>query len=262
MVYEVDGAGPPLLLLHAGVADRRMWAGVIAPLARRYQVVTCDLRGYGESLLPDGAFAYTDDLRALLDRLDLRRVWVAGVSFGARVAVDFVLAHPERVQGLILVSPTVDGFAPDEALQRFGDEEEALLEAGDLEAATQLNVGMWMVGPHRDPAQVDVTLREQAAAMQRAAFDQPYPAGVSLRRPEVQAVERLDQIHCPTLVLYGTLDLRLFVLYAREVAEQVHAARLVAFDGVAHLVPMEAPARFVHEVVGFIGRHPATHMAG
>lgn len=231
-----------------------MWADVVTPLARRYQVVTCDLRGYGESLLPDGTFSYSEDLRALLDSLSLDAVWLLGVSFGARVALDFALAYPTRVSGLILASPSVDGFEPDQALKEFGDQEEALLEANDLEGATRLNVEMWLVGPKRIAEQIDISLLERVAAMQRAAFDQPFPPGVSLARPERRAAERLDEVRAPLLVLYGRLDVKIFVTYARDLAEQVTGARLVAFDGVAHLVPLEAPARFVHEVVAFIGQ--------
>ncbi|MFJ9561333.1 alpha/beta fold hydrolase [Streptomyces fuscichromogenes] len=98
--YVVTGDGPPVVPVHAGIADHRMWDAVVPDLAERHTVVRYDLRGFGESGPPTGPFRETDDLCRLLDHLGLERVRLVGASWGGRVAVDFGIAHPDRVHSL------------------------------------------------------------------------------------------------------------------------------------------------------------------
>ena len=165
----------PLLLLHAGVADSRMWDTQVDALALSFRVLRCDLRGYGRSPLPDGPFAYHEDVHALLSATGLDTVWLVGASFGAEVAVDYALTHPERVRGMVLAFPNVGGFEPSAAVKAFGGREEALLEARELEVATELNMRMWVDGPHRARDEVDGHVRATVAGMQLRAFKQPLP---------------------------------------------------------------------------------------
>ena len=103
VAYDDSGQGPPLLLLHAGIADRRMWEDVTPMLAERFRVLAPDLRGFGETPLPDGHFVYAADAAALLEGLGIERAHVVGVSLGGHIALDLALAHPPA--GLILQSP-------------------------------------------------------------------------------------------------------------------------------------------------------------
>ncbi len=105
-----DRAGPPgapsVLLLHAGVADRRMWDGVWSALAVDHDVVRLDLRGYGDSTSPPtGALAPHDDVLETLTHLDVARCHLVGASFGAGVAVEVALTSPELAESLVLVAP-------------------------------------------------------------------------------------------------------------------------------------------------------------
>ena len=97
------------MLLHAGIADRRMWREQMPALAARHRVVALDLRGYGDSELPPAPFAHHDDVVGLLDALGLDRAALVGCSFGGKVAVDTALAHPERVSALALFGAPVSG---------------------------------------------------------------------------------------------------------------------------------------------------------
>lgn len=71
LAYDDTGSGTPVVLLHAGIADRRMWREQVGPLAARHRVIALDLRGYGDSELPPTPFAHHDDVAGLLDALDL-----------------------------------------------------------------------------------------------------------------------------------------------------------------------------------------------
>lgn len=107
--YEVTGEGEPLLLLHAGICDARMWEEHMEPLSARFRVIRYDMRGFGRSNLPDGPFA-AHDARALLAYLGIGRAHSLGVSMGGTVALNLTLTYPEWVSALILVSTTVGGF--------------------------------------------------------------------------------------------------------------------------------------------------------
>ncbi|QZY30070.1 alpha/beta fold hydrolase [Nocardioides coralli] len=105
LAHDDLGAGPPVLLLHSGVTDRRMWADVAPALADDYRVVAPDLRGFGDSPLPGEHFTDVADLVVLLDNLAIDRVAVVGSSLGGRVALELATAHPERVSALVLCVP-------------------------------------------------------------------------------------------------------------------------------------------------------------
>lgn len=247
--YEVAGSGESLLLLHAGVADSRMWDPQFSPLAQRCRVVRCDLRGHGRSLLPDGPFAWHEDTHELLQALGMAPAWIVGASLGARVAVDHALAYPEEVGGLVLVSPVVGGFRPEGAVAEFGDEEDRLLDDGRLDEATELNVRMWVDGPARPPDAVDSSVRRLVGQMQLQIFSLPTPENVSLRPLEPPAIERLAEIDCPVLVVSGELDVPEFRALALRLAEDIPEARLLEVPGVAHMVSMEKPATFLDAVL-------------
>ncbi|MGH2544282.1 MAG: alpha/beta fold hydrolase [Ardenticatenaceae bacterium] len=255
LYYDESGNGPALLLLHAGVADSRMWDAQVAPLAEQFQVIRCDLRGHGRSPLPDGLFAYHDDVRLLLDALASERVWLVGASFGARVAVDLCLAYPERVKGMILVSAAISGWEPSGEVELFSEQEDALLGAGKLAEAVQLNVEMWVDGPYRSSDGVDPALRSKVAEMQARNFAQPFPPNVALRALDPPAIERLMEIRVPLLVVSGALDVAAFRELSETIAAQVPNARHVVIPKAAHLPSMEAPALFNELVAEFISAH-------
>src|SRR5690349_12792580 len=106
LYYEVTAQGEPLLLIHAGVADSRMWDEQLPAFTRLYRVIRFDQRGFGRSSFPAGPFASYKDPALLLDALAIEKVHVIGISFGGKVALDFALAYPARVTSLTLVAPS------------------------------------------------------------------------------------------------------------------------------------------------------------
>lgn len=100
--WQCDGNGPPVVLLGGGMLDARLWDSNIDPLAQRYTVVRCDLRGYGRSSLPNETiYRHCDDVRALIDHLGLEEVCIGGQSLCGSIAIDVAPAHPDDVRGLI-----------------------------------------------------------------------------------------------------------------------------------------------------------------
>lgn len=241
---DVTGTGTPILFVHAGVADSRMWNAQVEALSGGYQVIRYDMRGFGRTPMPDGPFAGWTDLRAVLDDLGIEKAHLVAASMGGAVAIDFALHAPDRVLSLVLAAPSIGGY-PDwsEAVQQFGEAEETALEAGDIDAAVEANLRMWVDGPHRTPDQVDPAVRGLVADMQKHAFELPMGEGVP-QRPEVPAFQRLSDISAPTLVVVGALDVADFHTMADRLAEQVKGARKVVVDGAAHVLSLEQPELF------------------
>lgn len=235
---------PTVLLLHAGVADRRMWDPQYAALAADHDVVRVDLRGFGESTQrPDGALDHVADVRATLAALGVERTHVVGCSFGAGVAVELALTHPDVVASLALLTPggsLIAAMTPQ--LQEFATAEDAALEAGDLDAAVQANVDHWVDGPGRDADPERADVRAQVAVMQRRAFELTADwDDVDEAELDPPALERLEEISLPTLVLSGGHDMDAITAAAEAVAAGHPGARHVHWADVAHLPSMERP---------------------
>lgn len=252
LYYEVSGQGPPLLLLHAGVADRRMWDGQVAAFGQGYRVVRFDFRGFGQSEMPPGPFSNHEDVRGLMDFLQIDRAHLLGISYGGMVAIDTALAYQERVLSLLLGAPSVSGAPPSERLRRFWQEEEAALDARDLVKATELNLELWVDGPHRGAEEVSPTVREQVREMQLAIFHKEVPDQVEEIELEPPAIERLGELTMPVQVLVGALDLPEKLALAERLMAQVPNCQKVVIPQVAHMLNMEQPEAFNRSVLKFL----------
>lgn len=252
LYYKVTGQGYPLLLLHAGIADSRMWDDHIPVFAQHYQVIRYDLRGYGKSRFPAAPFASYEDPAELLRALQVEKAHVIGASFGGKIAVDFTLAHPEMVRSLVLIAPSIGGTKPSPDVLRFNEEEEALLEHGDLAGATELNMRMWVDGPRRPPEQVDPKVRKRVYEMQYHAFTVPEPEEADDQALQPPAITRLAEIRVPTLIIVGDYDHPEKLALGRHLAAELPNTRLEIVAGAAHMVSMEQPEQFNRIVLAFL----------
>lgn len=232
---RVDGAGPTIVLLHAGVADSRMWDPQVAALSRAHTVVRCDLRGFGRSALSPGVVSCdAEDVLGLLDELEVEvgRFSLVGASYGGQVALQVASAVPDRVERLVLLAPAADLVEPDASLESLWAEEGRLVDAGDLDAATELNVDAWL-GPEADDE-----ARASVRRMQREALAQQVAAGdVESRDLPVH----LDRLVMPTFVFVGAHDFEFFRTIARELVARLPSARLVELPWAGHLPTVERP---------------------
>ena len=150
-----------MVLIHGGNLDAGMWDEDVPILARTYRVITYDVRPYGRSGPATAGYAWHEDLRALLDHLKIERADLIGLSLGARLAINFAIAYPSRVDRLVLAGPGLDGWAwtPDPQLAGLV----AAVKARDAAKATAL----WLQHPYMAPAMRDparaTTLRRLAA---------------------------------------------------------------------------------------------------
>ena len=254
IAYETHGDGPAILLVHEGVADRRMWRGQVPVLARDHCVVAVDLRGFGETPHASGPFSNVDDLREVLDELGIERATVVGGSFGAKVSLGFAVTHPERVERLVLCPPVLPGWEWSERVRRGWREEEEAFEAGDLDRATEVNLELWIDGPNRGPDAVDPEVRELVRTMQRHALELPEPDPPPEPAPDPDV--RLADVRMPTLVVVGDQDVEDFLAMAEAAAAGIPGARKVVIEGAAHVVALEKPQEFNAALLAFLADTP------
>jgi pimeloyl-ACP methyl ester carboxylesterase len=247
----VAGAGPAVLLLHAGIADPRMWDDQLPAFAARYRIVRCDLPGFGDSSLPRDEFAPLAQLAALLTHLHIERAAVVGCSFGGRIALDFALEYPARVGALVLVGSGVGGYRMSAALDAVEEQIEAALAAGDLDHAAELDLRAWVDGPRRTPEQLDPAMRARAHVMARHVYEVAAEGGRPLL-PARPAVERLTELRVPTLVLVGDQDQPDMLTIADLLAGGIPGATKATLAGTAHLPNMEQPQTFNRLVLDFL----------
>ena len=247
--YELAGRGPAVVLLHAGIADSRMWDGQFDALAATHTVVRYDLRGFGRTPPAPGPFDHAGDLRALLDALGLARVALVGCSQGSRVALDFALSHPARVERLVLTSPAVSGLRYDGPPPRQAAELDAADEAGDRARVNELEMQIWVDGPRRRPDEVAPAVRALAADMNAIALANE---GIGQEQRPLPAAERLGEVSAPVLVVAGELDAARTLAAAEALLARLPHARRVTIANAAHLPNMEQPEVFNAAVLAFL----------
>ncbi|MDI6105401.1 alpha/beta hydrolase [Actinoplanes sp. NEAU-A12] len=234
LAHDSAGSGPAVLLLHSTVCDRRMWDPQVPALtAAGYQVVRCDLHGYGDSPVPSTSFDEAADVAGLLTGLGIARAAVIGSSGGGRVALDVAARWPERVTALALLCTALRGHEASPELSAFSDREDALIEAGDVDGATDLNVDLWL-GPEADEDTRDAVraMQRHVFAVQLAAEEEGEPVRVELD---------LTRITAPALLVSGAHDLPDFREIAVHLAKLLPHARHTELDWAGHLPSLERP---------------------
>ncbi len=242
-----------MVLLHSGVADRRMWRAQAARLRGSRRVIRPDMRGFGESPLPAEPFGISDDVVALMDHLGIDRASLVGSSFGGLVALDVAARQPERVAALVLLCPAYQGLQPTATAERFGAEEDALLGSGDVTGAVELNVATWL-GPDADNEMRDLVRR-----MQRHAFEVQLAAEAGDVLPEDQPMEPDPAaVRARTLVVSGDLDMDHFRAIARHLATTIPDAQLVTLPWAGHLPSLERPEETSELVTDYLAERPVS----
>lgn len=243
--YELTGDGDPVVFLHAGGMDARMWEGQVEAFTRTHTVIRCDLRGSGKSAPPRLPFSASDDVLAVLRHLGIERTSIVGSSLGGRTAIDLAIEHPELVDRLVLVSSGLSGF------QFSADYQQAVVDVlGPLATGNEHGfVEAFLdstLGPRAEEAQPLVArmlIDNQSLFTGGAAF---------LQTVEPPALERLAAIIAPTLVLAGEFDHPDIRAIASLLAAAIENAREVVIAGAGHMANLDAPEEFNRVVLDFL----------
>ena len=254
LYYEVAGEGHPLVMVHAGIADRTMWDGQFAEFAKHYRTIGFDNRGYGKTEPVEGEFAIYEDIDGLLSLLNVGKTYLMGCSMGGGACIDFTLQYPHKVDALILVGSGPGGLTLDvpEAPQ-FAEYEQAS-KAGDWERVNELAIQVWFDGQGRTPDQMDAKQRAHVLEMNRQvlAYEQ---RGLGKRKAALDpsATQRLSELHLPVLIIYGDRDEAYIPAAADYMAQHIQGAKKVLMPNTAHLPNIERPNEFNRIVLDFLG---------
>jgi 3-oxoadipate enol-lactonase len=242
--YEVEGAGDPVVLIHAGVANLRMWDDQVAALRDAYRVIRYDTRGFGRTETDAVEFSNRADIAALLDHLGERSAHVVGLSRAGSIALDFALEYPDRVRTLVAAAGGIGGYeSPDESPMETFEEPDRYEQAKDWEALAEWETAYWADGPGQPPDRVDPAVRAKVHDWVLTNYRAEKETG----EPQVldpPAVGRLGELRPPLLVMLGTLDDSGTSESMRHLADAVPGARLEVFEGAAHMINLEQPERF------------------
>lgn len=190
--YERSGGGFPVIFLHAGVADSRMWEPQVAAFAKHFDVIRPDMRGFGDSELPAVRWSPVDDILALMDELDLKPAHLVGCSIGGGLAIDFALSHPARVSKLVMVGAGVSGTDYGSRYAHLYAEVDTAEKAGDLEGINEAEMHLWLDGPGRPRGYVRQPLRDLFLDMNGRSLRSDFNVAPMLRM-EPPAAGRLDE---------------------------------------------------------------------
>lgn len=251
LYYEVAGSGEPVVLIHGGFGDRRMWDAQFDVLARDYRVLRYDHRGFGRSPAPDSTYSPIRDLIQLLDRAEMDRAHIVGNSLGGALAITFALLHPERVRSLTVVASGADGFRYPQSDIEAITEVIALMRGGKREEA----LAKWLANPMLAVANTQPDVKEKVARMVRenaGIWTMPAWPQQPLTPP---ARERLGRIRVPTLVVIGDRDARSVRMFADSTARMIPGAERVVMQETDHLPHMEKPAEFNRVLHEFLSGH-------
>lgn len=254
LYYERAGAGHPLVLLHEGIADSRMYDDQVVAFATHYEVIRYDIHGFGQSGTPTVPFTNHEALRDLLQALHVERTILLGMSMGGQIALDATLAYPAMVDALILAGAAVGGYDDAATTAAQWQEIGQAFEQDDMDRAVELTLRMWVDGPRRSPEQVAPGVRERVRVMTAQAFSLPEVDPQPLEPP---AINRLAEIHVPTLIMVGDADVEDIVQQAEILTQGIAGAQKVTFPEVAHIFNMERPDDFNRHVLSFLAALPA-----
>lgn len=240
--HEVRGSGPPLVLLHSGFVDSRMWSAQVPALAEQFTVVNYDLRGYGRSPRLDGPYSPVEDLRALLDHLGLDAIALLGLSRGGRIALDFTLAHPRRVRALVLAAAALSGHRFDiETTPELDARWEEAERAGDVATMAEIDLEIWA------PLGDEGGLRQMA--LDNAALNLVDEQVIEIEPP---AKERLGEVRVPTLVITGDRDIPAMSAIGDLLARGIAGSRREILHG-DHFPNIRSAGEFNRVVAEFLG---------
>jgi pimeloyl-ACP methyl ester carboxylesterase len=245
--YRSDGRGPTVVLIHAFHMDLREWDDVVPLVVGTSRVLRYDVRGHGRSKITSPLPSSVDDLLSLLDELKVARATLAGLSMGSNVALDFALTHPDRVDGLVLLSPGLAGIKASGSLE-WMQPIAAAVKGGDPKRAAEL----WWEGPLLSGVREagSSAARYRSVVIENASV---WTLGAPPPQLDPPAGKRLHEVKAPVVAAAGALDRSGSLEFVRTIAEGVAHGRAVVIEGAGHMLAIEKP-REVSQLIIAAGR--------
>ena len=238
------GDGPPLVLLHPGVGDSRIWDPVLPSLTGSYRVLRYDARGFGRSPAPTVKFSLLADLIAVLDHYRVERTAIVGCSQGGGSALGLALQQPSRVSALVLLCPGVPGYPwPEQEPDELDAEYDRAVQTRDVEALASVMLRVWG-GSGATPE-----VMEQLRSAARAAL-----SSGDLEQHDPPVFDRLGEISVPSSLLVGDADYPVLLRIGEEAAARIPGCELTVVPGMDHLPPLRDPDLVLRTITSTLSR--------
>jgi 3-oxoadipate enol-lactonase len=263
--YEEHGSGDPLFWIAGTGLSGRIWDRYQVPaFGERYRCVTVDLRGTGRSDAPSEPHytvsMLTRDIEDLVRELGVSAAHFVGFSLGGAIVQELALASPELVASAVLLS-TWACTPREHHLRRHYEARLIALERAPMEVFRAFGFWVWAPSLHDDEperaAQLEALVGEVGASITPEAYANHFRADLSH-----DAIERLHEIRCPALVLYGAEDLITLPRYSRAIAERISGAELAEIPRAGHMACVERPQEVNGAIRNFLDRHPLAQPVG
>lgn len=239
MYYRERGAGRPLILVHAGIADGRMWEPQLERLSVRYRVVVPDLRGFGRTPMAEASFSYAEDLARLCAALDIDTAAFVGASMGGTAVIDLALEKPDLVECLVSIGGDPSGYemTDPETIAGWAAARDAF-ERGDLAETARIESDMWFVGQGRARADADPDSLRLVVEMLLRSYENPNGQEVD---PPRLAIDNLGAISQESLLLVGEFDRSDMASATAMMADQIPSVSVFHIPDTGHLPSLESP---------------------
>lgn len=243
--YCEQGVGSPVILIHPGFLDMRIWDKQVDSLAQHHRVIRIDLPGHGQSVGVDTSLRIAEVIRQVMQSRKITAASLVGISLGASCVVDFAIAHPEMVSRIVLCSPGLVGWEDvmkqDSISKRVVVRPDTYFNTRNQEMVTENYVHYWLDGPYRETANTDAATR---GYLYQTALDKLKRANASrVMFDKRKQAKRARLIKKPVLILYGSLDIPFTAKVSSYLVKQIKGAEIHAVNG-AHFFMLEEPAVF------------------
>lgn len=252
IAYLDTGTGDPVVLLHAGYVDHRLFDAQIPAFAAEYRVIAVDARGHGWTANATKSFRWADDLAELLRHLDVGPAVLVGASMGGAIAGDTAIEYPELVRGIVVSGASVSDFQyTHEATRKIVADSHRALHSGDIEGWLKIFLRA-VSGPFRSPDELDPRILEHLRDMAVHTVTKHTPGERDWHVPMTDTWARVPKIDVPVLMVNGTLDVPDLIADAERFAGTVPNGRSVLVEGASHLPSLEKPEEFNAIVLDFL----------
>ncbi|MCU0551724.1 MAG: alpha/beta hydrolase [Leptolyngbya sp. Prado105] len=263
----IDGSGYPMLCLHGHPGSGRSMRVFTQHLSTRFQTITPDLRGYGQSKTREDfvMLDHLDDLQGVLDRYGINRCLILGWSLGGIMALELAARFPDRVSGLILVATSARpwGDHPKISLQdNLFTAIAGILNAirpgwqWNIDTFAKRSLFRYLIQQHTPE-----TYRYVASDAMYAFVNSSPAANRALNAALSQGyyrVQNFEQIQCPVLMLAAEHDRHITAISSTETAKQLPNCECKVYPETAHLLPWEIPKTILADLDHWLDRHPET----
>ena len=248
LYYESLGKGAPVILIHGGFGDRRMWDPQFEPLSQAFRVIRYDHRGFGKSAAATQDYSPVADLVKLMDHLELKRANLVGNSMGGTIALDFALLQPGRTGAVVVVASAAGGYpTPEEDVKGVDQVMRTAREKGPA-AAVPLWLQHPMVSVAMSHAAAGPLVRTMVADNQKMFVADHWPQ----ERMSPPAFERIAGLKANVLFIVGDRDVASVRAGAEASAARIKKAKVVTIKDADHLPHMEKPAEVNKVLVEYI----------